>query len=60
MAEVVDAGVTGLLVDTLGQAVEAISEIARIDRSRCAARARERFGVDRMVDDYVRIYRELA
>jgi glycosyltransferase involved in cell wall biosynthesis len=60
MPEVVDEGITGLLVANGDQAVEAVGTIAAIDRAKCAARARERFGVDRMVDDYLRIYRDPA
>ena len=60
MPEVVDEGVTGRLVDTVDEAVTAVAGIASIDRGRCRARARERFGADRMVDDYVRIYREIV
>jgi glycosyltransferase involved in cell wall biosynthesis len=60
MPEVVDEGVTGRLVDNADQAVDAVAAIAAIDRVRCATRARERFGVDRMVDDYLSIYRDLA
>jgi glycosyltransferase involved in cell wall biosynthesis len=60
MPEVVDDGVTGRLVDDADQAVEAVAAVGGIDRARCAARARERFGVARMVDDYLRIYRELT
>jgi glycosyltransferase involved in cell wall biosynthesis len=59
MPEVVDAGVTGLLADGVGAAVEAVRGIAALDRGACSARARERFGVDRMVDDYLRVYGEL-
>jgi glycosyltransferase involved in cell wall biosynthesis len=60
MPEVVDEGVTGRLVDTLDEAVAAVAGIAGIDRNSCRARARERFGADRMVDDYLRIYRKLG
>jgi hypothetical protein len=59
MPEVVDEGVTGRLVDDVGQAVTAVDGIGRLDRAACRARARSRFGADRMVDDYLRIYREL-
>jgi glycosyltransferase involved in cell wall biosynthesis len=31
-----------------------------IDRDGCRARAEERFSADRMVDDYLRIYRDIA
>jgi len=60
MPEVVDEGVTGRLVDSLEQAVTAVAGIGEIDRTACRARARDRFGVDRMVDDYLRIYRKLG
>jgi glycosyltransferase involved in cell wall biosynthesis len=60
MAEVVDEGVTGRLVDRADQAVKAVAGIGDIDRAACSARARERFGADRMVDDYLRIYRKLG
>jgi glycosyltransferase involved in cell wall biosynthesis len=60
MPEVVDEGVTGRLVDRADQAVKAVAGIGGIDRVACATQARERFGADRMVDDYLRIYRELG
>jgi glycosyltransferase involved in cell wall biosynthesis len=60
MAEVVDEGVTGRLVDRADQAVKAVAGIGDIDRAACSARARERFGSDRMVDDYLRIYRKMG
>jgi glycosyltransferase involved in cell wall biosynthesis len=60
MPEVVDEGVTGRLVDTVDEAVAAVADIATIDRGACRARARQRFGADRMVDDYLAIYRELG
>ena len=59
MPEVIDEDVTGRVVDSLDEAVTAVAEIPRIDRQRCSQRARERFGADRMVDDYLAIYRKL-
>jgi glycosyltransferase involved in cell wall biosynthesis len=59
MPEVIDEGVTGRLVDDVGQAVAAVAGIGQIDRAGCAARARERFSADRMVDDYLAIYRKI-
>lgn len=59
MAEVVDEGVTGYLVDHAEAAVEAVAAAARLDRGRVSARARTRFAAARMVDDYVRVYEEL-
>jgi glycosyltransferase involved in cell wall biosynthesis len=60
MSEVVDEGVTGRLVDDVDRAVTAVAGIAELDRAACRARARTRFGADRMVDDYLAIYRELV
>ncbi|GIE21911.1 glycosyltransferase family 4 protein [Winogradskya humida] len=59
MPEVVDEGLTGRLVEDIDQAVAAVAKIDLIDRAACRARARSRFGADRMVDDYLAIYREL-
>ncbi|RZU74456.1 glycosyltransferase involved in cell wall biosynthesis [Micromonospora kangleipakensis] len=56
MPEVVDEGVTGLLVQTVEQAVEAVGRVASIDRAGCRARARQRFGADRMITDYLAVY----
>jgi glycosyltransferase involved in cell wall biosynthesis len=59
MPEVVDEGVTGRLAGTVDEAVEAVAGITAIDRGGCRVRARERFGADRMVDDYLRVYRKV-
>ncbi|HET6532139.1 MAG TPA: glycosyltransferase family 4 protein [Actinoplanes sp.] len=59
MPEVVDEGVTGRLVDDVDGAVAAVDGIGAIDRGNCRVRARERFGKDRMVDDYLRVYRKV-
>ncbi|GGM98415.1 glycosyltransferase involved in cell wall biosynthesis [Actinoplanes campanulatus] len=59
MPEVVDEGVTGYLVDGADEAVAAVQRIADIDRAACSARARERFSADRMVDQYLAIYRNI-
>jgi glycosyltransferase involved in cell wall biosynthesis len=60
MPEVIDEGVTGRLVNSLEEAVAAVGRVHTIDRAACRERARERFGADRMVDDYLRIYRKLG
>jgi glycosyltransferase involved in cell wall biosynthesis len=59
MPEVVDEGVTGRLVDGVDEAVAAVAGITGIDRGGCRVRARERFGADRMVDEYLRVYRKV-
>jgi glycosyltransferase involved in cell wall biosynthesis len=59
MAEVVDEGVTGLLVDDVAAAVRAVERAAALDRAACRARAVERFSSERMVDDYLRVYEQV-
>ncbi|GAA1036157.1 glycosyltransferase family 4 protein [Virgisporangium ochraceum] len=59
MPDIVDDGVTGLLVETVEQAVTAVGRVAEIDRAACRARAAARFDVGRMVDDYVDLYTTL-
>jgi glycosyltransferase involved in cell wall biosynthesis len=60
MPEVIDEGVTGFVVDTVDQAVAAVGRLTDVDRVGCHTRARERFGADRMVADYLRVYRDLV
>src|ERR1700689_5402369 len=59
MAEVVDEGVTGYLAHDIVSAVDAVRAAVRLDRSAAHARAVARFGADRMVDDYLRLYEAL-
>jgi glycosyltransferase involved in cell wall biosynthesis len=58
--EVIDDGVTGLIVDTLDGAVDAVRRITDIDRARVRQIFEERFTVERMCRDYVAIYRSLT
>lgn len=60
MPELIDHGVTGFLVDTLDEAVEAIGRVGEIDRAACRAAAVSRFSVDRMADNYLDLYRSLV
>lgn len=59
MPELIDHGVTGFLVDSLDEAVDAIGRIGEIDRAACRAAAVARFSVDRMADNYLDLYRRL-
>jgi len=59
MPEIIDEGVTGRTVTTIGQAVAAVDEVTVLDRRRIHERAALRFGVERMVDDYLRVYEQV-
>ena len=60
MPEVVDDGITGFVVASdIERAVDAVGRAVSLDRGRVRARARERFGIDRMVDAYLDLYRNV-
>lgn len=60
MPEVVDEGETGFLADDVESAVRATRAALRLDRRGVRAMAERRFGADRMVDGYLRVYEEVA
>jgi glycosyltransferase involved in cell wall biosynthesis len=57
--EVIDHGVTGFIVHTVDEAIQAVRDIHRIDRSVCRATFERRFMVKQMAWRYVQIYRQL-
>jgi len=58
--EVVDDGVTGRIFDDLDQMADELPRVFELDRRRVRERAVERFGADRMVDEYVAVYRRIV
>ena len=60
MPEIIDDGISGFLVEDVAGAVAALGRIDQIDRGRCHTEALRRFGVDRMVAEYVDIYRAVV
>lgn len=59
MPEVVDEGVTGHLVRGVPAAVAAVGAAVHLDRAAVRAQAERRFGVDRMVSEYLQVYERL-
>lgn len=59
MPEVIDAGITGFVVDGLGAAVAAVPPATELNRAAVRARALARFGVDRMVEEYIAVYEQV-
>ena len=59
MPEVVDEGVTGYLVEGQREAVVAVDRAVALDRAAVRDRAVARFGVDRMVDQYLQLYERI-
>lgn len=58
--EVIDEGVSGILVNTTDEAVSAIPRVTSLDRAAVRAAFERRFSVERMTKDYLAIYRKLA
>ena len=58
--EVIDEGLTGLIVDTEEEAVRAVRRLDELDRQRVRAGFERRFTASRMAGDYVKIYKTLA
>jgi hypothetical protein len=57
--EVVDQGVTGWIVDSVADAVDAVRHVGVLDRAAVRQRLEHRFAVERMAQDYLMIYRKL-
>ncbi|MCC4769281.1 glycosyltransferase [Methanosarcina sp. DH2] len=56
MPELISNGETGFLVDSVDEAANAVQKVASISRKKCRESVEKRFSVDRMVDDYIKVY----
>jgi glycosyltransferase involved in cell wall biosynthesis len=54
--EIIEHGVTGFIVSTIEEAIEATRRVHLLDRRVCRATFERRFSAARMAADYVRIY----
>ncbi len=59
VAEILDEGATGYLVNNLDEAVRAVDRIGSLDRRVCRQVFEERFSAGRMCLDYLDVYRRL-
>lgn len=57
--EIIDDGVSGIIVDSLDEAVAALPRVLSLDRRRVRQAFDRRFGADRMARDYVSLYRAM-
>ncbi len=60
MPELITPGVNGFLVNNENEAVNALLDIPKIDRSLCRKVVEERFTSDRMVRDYIEVYTRIV
>lgn len=57
--EIVQHGKTGFIVKTVSEMASAMKKIDKIDRKACRKRVEEHFSVERMVEDYEKLYFKL-
>lgn len=60
LADIVEHGVTGFLVDNVEEMADAIRQVDRIRHEDCRAAAERRFSRDRMVHDYFDLYTSMV
>lgn len=60
MAEIIEPGRNGFLVDSVDQAVTVVDEAAAIDRKAVRNSVEHRFNADRMVDEYIEVYHQIV
>jgi glycosyltransferase involved in cell wall biosynthesis len=53
---VLDDGVTGFIVSTQDEAVEAVAKLGRLSRAQCRSVFERRFSARCMAEAYVRLY----
>ncbi len=58
--EIIDDTETGFVCEGLDEMTAAVQGIPKIDRRRCRLAFEERFSVERMAQDYLRVYEQLA
>jgi glycosyltransferase involved in cell wall biosynthesis len=57
--EVIDRGLTGIVVDNVDQAIVSLRQTISLDRRKVRRQFEERFSARRMANDYVHVYRNL-
>ena len=60
MPEIIVDGITGFLVKSVQAAAEALRRVPGIDRAACRAHVESRFSDERMIEAYIRVYREIV
>lgn len=59
MPELIDSGKNGYIVSNVEEAIAALNKIPEIDRQACINTVKQKFTVERMVDNYIRVYQQI-
>ena len=57
--EIIDPGITGMIVDSVDEAVRALPRVLTLDRRKVRRQFEQRFSATRMAKDYLQVYRSL-
>jgi len=57
--EIIDPGMTGLIVDSMDEAIRVMPQVLALDRRAVRQKFEQRFSASRMAKDYVQVYRSL-
>jgi glycosyltransferase involved in cell wall biosynthesis len=57
--EVLTEGISGLIVNSVPEAVDAVQKVSRVSRTACRREFEERFSASRMAKDYLALYESL-
>jgi glycosyltransferase involved in cell wall biosynthesis len=57
--EIIDPGVTGLIVRTMAEAIRTLPQVLALDRRTVRRRFEQRFSATRMAKDYIKVYGSL-
>ena len=58
--EIIEDGVTGFVCEHAGEMAAVVERVARLDRRQCRRAFEERFTVERMVQDYLKVYEQVV
>ena len=59
MPEIIESGKNGFIVSDVKEAVIALEKIPEINRQSCRNTVEEKFTVDKMVDNYIKVYKQI-
>lgn len=59
MPELIEQGKNGFLVKNVKEAVKSLGNIPKIDRQCCRDIVEQKFSVERMVNDYIKVYQQI-
>jgi len=57
--EIIENGVSGLIVESTEEAVKAVERVKNISRKACRNAFLQRFTVRRMANDYLKLYKQI-